>query len=213
MVPPIPSAAPSAGFQVLRNPTTPRPAAGLRVVPTVRPAPGIQPPAVRWQSVWLPPPNQPSLIYQQQDAPAALDHPDVSGQQILVHMVRQPWSATPDRQLPDPGSWAVTLCLAVVEAVQSLRPMSQLNRWLTEDVLGVVRVHRRLRTLSPADDQSRTGFAVLASVRAQLPHPRAVEVSAHTRWPESSTAFAARLEGRATRWICTALELGERTWL
>lgn len=112
--------------------------------------------------------------------------------------------------LPDPAEWAALLALAVAQALHGLRPVGQLERWTTEQVLADLRglIRRRQRRHAASHRESRTPPIMVASVRAQCPTPYVVEAAAHVRVAGHSLAVAARLESLGDRWQCVALELG-----
>ena len=109
--------------------------------------------------------------------------------------------------LPDAQEWSTTLALAVIQALLGQRPVSQLNRWVVDEVLVAIGMYQR-RSLA-----LHGRIAVprqLRSVRIQHPDPEVAEVSAHVAIGKRSAAMAFRLEALGDRWLCTALELGAR---
>lgn len=109
--------------------------------------------------------------------------------------------------LPDAQAWSVALATRVLEVLGERRPVGQLNRWLTEEVLTeLAALLPRLR-LSRQEPLGRMQSVRLQSVRLQYPRTGAVEVSVHARLGTRSVACAFRLEAQPTRWLCTALEL------
>lgn len=152
-----------------------------------------RPPAHRWQAVPLavPWPTQPPLDLRPPTEPMVL----VPADDLSDHTVPG---------LPDAQAWSVALATRLLEVVTGRRPVGQLSRWLTEDVLtGLAEQLPRLRVPGVA-----RGPARLQSVRLQYPRTGAVEVSVHARPGRGSLACAFRLEAQATRWLCTALDLG-----
>lgn len=121
--------------------------------------------------------------------------------------VKARWAARPRPGLPDAQEWSTTLALAVIQALVGQRPVSQLNRWVVEEVLAAISISQR-RSLSL---HGRTAVpTVLRSLRVQHPDPEVAEVSAHVAIGKRSAAMAFRLEALGDRWLCTALELGTR---
>lgn len=121
-----------------------------------------------------------------------------------VSVLRASWTAVPEAGLPDAGGWSAALAVAVVEALLARRPVAQLNRWLSDEVLASVTLHQRRR-------RAATGSATppqLVTVRVQHPSPRAAEVAALLRVGRRPLVLAFRLEALGERWLCTALELG-----
>ena len=123
-----------------------------------------------------------------------------------VGLVRGPWAVKPDPQLPPAAAWSASLAVAVVEALLAHRPVAQLNRWLSEDVLASVTLQQRRRR--PGSGAATPPALVL--LRVQHPASRVAEVSAFLRVGRQPLVLALRLEGLGHRWLCTALELGGR---
>jgi hypothetical protein len=122
-------------------------------------------------------------------------------------MVKASWAARQRAGLPDAREWSAALALAVIQTLLGQRPVAQLNRWVTEEVLVAIGFHQR-RSLSL---HGRIAVpTALRSVRVQHPDPEAAEVSAHLVIGKRSAAMAFRLEALGDRWLCTALELGTR---
>ena len=124
-----------------------------------------------------------------------------------VGLVRAPWTARPDPDLPPAAAWSASLAVAVVEALLARRPVAQLNRWLSEEVLASVTLQQRRRR--PGSGAATPPALVL--IRVQHPASRVAEVSAFLRVGRQPLVLALRLEGLGHRWLCTALELGGRT--
>lgn len=139
--------------------------------------------------------------------------------------------ATPRRLLADPVPLAHRLAQAVVEILAGDRPVTQLTRYATLDVLDQLEraVRRRARVLAitaatgqrPATAGRSSGGGAgqrgseLATARARVTSVHLSEpadgvaeacavVSAGTR----GRALAFRLEGLDGRWQCTALRMG-----
>jgi hypothetical protein len=95
----------------------------------------------------------------------------------------------------------------MIQALLGQRPVSQLNRWVVEDVLGAISIfqRRRLRVSGRIAES-----LALRSIRIQLLTPEIAEVAAHVIIGKRSVAVAFRLEALGDRWLCTALELGAR---
>jgi hypothetical protein len=119
--------------------------------------------------------------------------------------VRERWTCIPRAGLPDAAAWSASLAPAVLQAMLAQRPVSQLARWLAEDVLTAVALHERERR---ADRGRRAVPVTLRSVRVQHPQPEAAEVSVQLVVGQRCVPLALRLEALGDRWLCTALELG-----
>lgn len=109
------------------------------------------------------------------------------------------------------ATWARTFAQASVEIVLGDRPVSQLVRWTTPHV------HRDLahRARVVAQATVRQGAARRDAIRPQVGPVRlcfvradAAEASFTVRYGARHRALAARLEERAGRWECVALEFG-----
>ena len=185
--------------------TTPVPNASGSLAHRVRPVRDSRPTAITWRPAvaWPVPPDQPPLDL---TAPAEVDLGQPRGKAIVT-LVRARWTVRPRRNLPDAGEWGASLAVAMLQALLSQRPIAQLNRWLSDDVLSLVsRQQRRRRT-----ERDRAVWSVLLrSLRVQHPGAEVAEVSAHVVIGNRDTAVAFRLEALGERWLCTALEFDVR---
>ena len=165
-----------------------------------------RPPGITWSRPAPAEPNQPplDLADHENDYPqTAAAHDRV----IRVSTVKAEWSARPRPGLPDPEEWSTTLALAIIQAMLGQRPVSQLNRWIVDEVLAGISMYQR-RSIRV---HGRVAVPVsLRSVRVQHPGPEAAEVAAHVMIGKRSAAMAFRLEALGDRWLCTVLELGAR---
>lgn len=167
-----------------------------------------RPPGITWSRPAPLQSNQPPLDFADPgpDHPEAIVLPNDRG--VRVSTVKARWAARQRAGLPDAREWSTALALAVIEALLGQRPVAQLNRWVTEEVLVAIGFHQR-RSLSL---HGRIAIpTALRSVRVQHPDPEVAEVSAHLVIGKRSAAMAFRLEALGDRWLCTALELGNRT--
>jgi Family of unknown function (DUF6459) len=165
-----------------------------------------RPASVSWSRPAPPQPNQPplDLIAHESDA-AEIVAPRDGGARITT--VKARWAARPRPGLPDAQEWSTTLALAVIQALVGQRPVSQLNRWVVDEVLVAISMYQR-RSLAL---HGRIVIpAAVRSVRVQHPDPGVAEVAAHVAIGRRSAAMAFRLEALGDRWLCTALELGAR---
>lgn len=121
---------------------------------------------------------------------------------------------SPAGGLPHPGPWVARLAPAIFEVIAGERPVAQLTRWTSRDILATLaRRHAAARRHPAGRDRAplrRTTRTVrLHSVRADI-----VEVSAVVATSERCRAIALRLEivGRESasglRWLVTACEIG-----
>lgn len=86
----------------------------------------------------------------------------------------------------------------ILEALQGRRPMSQLEVVFEDEAR---EAFAQLRESAPG------GEFTIHSSRAQMPSPRAVEVSLHLGCGRNSRAVAFRLEPVSGRWRCSRLEV------
>ncbi|HMI34254.1 MAG TPA: Rv3235 family protein [Propionibacteriaceae bacterium] len=165
-----------------------------------------RPPSVTWSRSSPPQPNQPPLDLTDQEAnDAEVAAPDSRG--VRVSLVKAGWAAKQRPGLPDAREWSTTLALALIQALLGQRAVSQLNRWVVDEVLVAISMYQRR---SPAPHGRITIPTAVRSVRVQLPDPTVAEVAAHVAIGKRSAAMAFRLEALGDRWLCTALELGAR---
>lgn len=169
--------------------------------------PESRPPATVWAPppVGVEPPVQPALDLRPPGADQ--DPPQPRQPALRVHTVRARWTARPRRDLPDAEAWSSSLAVAMVEALHVRRPIAQLNRWLSDEVLADISLRRRRR----AGEDDAAVPPVLRSLRIQHPHPAVAEVAAHLLLGRRPLVLAFRLEAWDGRWLCTALELGPRS--
>jgi Family of unknown function (DUF6459) len=161
-----------------------------------------RPPSLTWSRSSPPQPNQPPLNLTEPKHEEAAG-PDDRG--VRASVVKARWAARQRPGLPDAREWSATLALALIQTLLGQRPVSQLNRWMVEEVLAAISICQR-RSLSR---HGRTAVpTALRSVHVQHPDPEVAEVSAHLAIGKRSTAMAFRLEALGDRWLCTALELG-----
>jgi Family of unknown function (DUF6459) len=123
---------------------------------------------------------------------------------------RQP---TPTHCLPDPRVWAARLSRAAVEVQVGVRPVTQLRRWLSDDVYADLlrasrrRADRSARVAEPGRRQTaRPPRVVLRTVRACEVTDGVVEACAVVDDGRRAWALVLRLEGADGRWRCTELQ-------
>lgn len=104
----------------------------------------------------------------------------------------------PEPDDPQARAFATTLVRAVVEVLGARRPLGQLTRWMSDEMLGDVHLLARLYAHSPARPR-------LCSVHVQFPHPDAAEVCARIERSGRSAALALRLDRTGPRWLGTKL--------
>jgi Family of unknown function (DUF6459) len=165
-----------------------------------------RPPSLTWARPSPQQSNQPPLDLIDHE----FDHADNTAANrggVRVSTVKARWAARPRPGLPDAQEWSTTLALAVIQALVGQRPVSQLNRWLVDEVLAAISTYQR----RGMREHGRVALpTALRSVRVQHPGPEVAEVSVHLVIGKRSAAMAFRLEALGDRWLCTALELGAR---
>lgn len=178
----------------------------LRPVPESRPpaqcfgAPGRTAPA-RTEATSA----QPSLLDAFRDFPEDPKGPP-SPRGVAIRRDLSPGSLRPVGHLPEPAGWAAMLGLAIGQAVLGVRPLSQLQTWLSVAVLADLRC--RARQQARQNPKPAHGVAPpvrVVSVRIQCPTPRTVEATVHLRIGPGSLALGVRLQAVGQRWLCTAL--------
>ena len=165
-----------------------------------------RPPSLTWSRSSPPPINQPPLdLVDHEPDVAEAAAPDDRG--VRVSMVKARWAAKQRPELPDAREWSTTLALALTQSLLGQRSVTQLNRWVVDEVLAAIGMYQR-RGLA-----LRGRIAIptaVRSVRVQHPDPNVAEVAVHVVIGKQSAAMAFRLEALGDRWLCTALELGLR---
>lgn len=104
---------------------------------------------------------------------------------------------TPRGGLEDPVPRAAMLARALVEAASGVRPVGQLARWVTPDVLGILHTMVVNRSSQPL---------ALRRVLVSEPLPGVAEVTAIVQRGGRTEAMALRMEGLDGRWVVTAWE-------
>lgn len=165
-----------------------------------------RPPSLTWSRPSPPPTNQPPLdLVDREPDIAEAAAPD--GRGVRVSMVKARWAAKQRPGLPDAREWSTTLALALTQSLLGQRSVTQLNRWVVDDVLVAIGMYQR-RSLAL---HGRIAIpTAVRSVRVQHPDPEVAEVAVHVVIGKRSAAMAFRLEALGDRWLCTALELGVR---
>lgn len=104
--------------------------------------------------------------------------------------------ATPRIDLPSARQWSMRLVHALVEVVNGARPATQLNRWITPEVMG--QLQRQVTT----NKMPRLG---VRSIHVHETDDGVAEVSSVFGTANRSFALALRLEGLDGRWRATSL--------
>lgn len=123
-------------------------------------------------------------------APLPLDSADVS--------------LTPDSMAqtdPELDLFVAALLRALLDTVQGRRPVTQLTRWVDDEVAADLVLRARLHQRRPVPLTLRT-------FRAQPVGADVVEVSARVQSGVRYTALAVRLERLGERWVCRVADFG-----
>lgn len=111
--------------------------------------------------------------------------------------------------LPDPSSWVARLSRAAVEVQLGARPLTQLRRWVSDEVYDELRRGTRRRTARVAEPNRRQVVraprVVLRTVRTCEVADGVVEGCAVVDDGRRAWALVLRLEGADGRWRCTEL--------
>src|SRR4029453_17507714 len=165
-----------------------------------------RPPSVSWTRPTPPQSNQPTLEFADHE-PDHVEATEPNDRGVRLSTVNARWAARPRPGLPDARKGSTALALALIQTLLGQRAVSQLNRWVVDEVLVAISVYQR-RSLAL---HGRIAIpTVVRSVRVQHPDPGGAEVAAHVAIGKRSAAMAFRLEALGDRWLCTALELGAR---
>jgi hypothetical protein len=120
---------------------------------------------------------------------------------------RQP---TRTSDLPDADAWVARLSRAAVEVQVGARPVTQLRRWLSDEVYDELRSAVPRPTARVAEPVRRTASrpprVVLRTVRTCEVGDGAVEGCAVVDDGRRAWALVLRLEGADGRWRCTTLQ-------
>lgn len=105
---------------------------------------------------------------------------------------------------PELDAFVGALLRALLDAVGGRRPVTQLTRWVDDEVYADLTLRARLH-------QRRPVTLALRSYRVQRVADDAVEVSARVQTGPRYTAVALRLERLGTRWVCRIADFGPLT--
>lgn len=115
---------------------------------------------------------------------------------------------TSSADLPDPQFWGGRLAQALLEVIVGVRPVTQLRRWMSEDVyVQLRRTSHHHRARQPAA-RRLPPRVVVRSVRVCEPADGVAEVCAVVHDGIRHRALALRLEGSDGRWRCTVVQQG-----
>ena len=184
----------------------------------LRPAPDSRPPAQHWFAADLPDPrsaatSEPTLLDALREMiDDAATPPRPRG--VRVHTDLGPGSIQPAPGLPEPTRWAAVLALGIAQALAGVRPVSQLQSWMTVVVLAdlrcAIRVRARIRgaqaqPTTSAEPSPAAALINVVSVRTQCPTSTVVEATVHLRRGPDPVVLAVRLVAHGQRWLCTEL--------
>ncbi len=119
---------------------------------------------------------------------------------------RQP---TGRAKLPEPARWARQYAQAWVEVTLGRRPIRQLSRWSSPDVLAAISRSHDVAPGMPRRHSESNGHpprpsrAIVSGLRVDEPADGVAEIAAVIRTRDRSRALMLRLEGWDGRWVCT----------
>jgi hypothetical protein len=176
----------------------------------------------------LPPRSEPPAVLPPAERAGAL-LPQIRS--VLSPVTEVPWSVAPAAPRParevldDPTDLCGSLVLAAVEVLSGRRPLVQLTRWVTPQVLELLgnAVQRQEGTVSPSRRQvragagqtargevapARRGRATVRRVHLSRVNAGAAEASVVLHDGERVRAAAVRLEVHRGHWRATVLQIG-----
>jgi hypothetical protein len=119
---------------------------------------------------------------------------------------------TPMEVLPDPATIVPRFAQAIVDVLSGQRSLSQLNAWVTPEVLEQLgpiaerAMAQRSKVVAAGPSNRHPGrLPRVVSTRITTPARGVVEASAVVSGSPRSRAVAMRFEGLDGRWRCTAL--------
>lgn len=113
-----------------------------------------------------------------------------------------------------PAPWVARLAPAIFEVIAGERPVTQLTRWVSRDILATLSRRHAAARRHPAGRERSAQRRVARAVRVHSVAPGIVEASAVVSSTQRARAIALRLEavGRESasgpRWLITACEIG-----
>ena len=122
--------------------------------------------------------------------------PPALQQQLILEPER---THTSSSELPSAHQWSIRLVHGLVEVMNGMRPISQLTRWLTVDIMHQVKQHIHAHDLRKL---------MVRSVHVSEPSDGVAEVCAVFGTQNRCYALAMRLEGLDARWRVTDLTWG-----
>ena len=168
--------------------------------PTLRllPAPRIDPPYD--DETMAPPPVDGTLALAFPTAPVLLP--------LRLVPPAEPADDVDDADIPppDPRQWSGRLVQAVVEVLAGVRSAAQLSRFASFEVLE--QLERATGRLGGRPGGAPARRPAVVHVRVSQPEPSVAEACAVIDTGPRHRAIAFRLEAKAGRWRCTALQLG-----
>ncbi|QWW20310.1 hypothetical protein I6B53_04260 [Schaalia sp. 19OD2882] len=102
--------------------------------------------------------------------------------------------------LPDPHTWAEGIARGLSEVLDGHRPLAQLRRWVTPEVLALVGHDLQV------SGARKAAAAVVRACRVSTVRDGVVEVAALVSSGRRPRVLALRMEAIRGRWLTTALE-------
>lgn len=105
--------------------------------------------------------------------------------------------------LPDAGSWAANLAVGILEIFEHYRPHSQLQRWVVPQLYSAI-----VKTIehTPKKAGRKPRFRAITYHCCAISE-RIAETCVIVHTGERKRVVSIRLEGHASRWVATAVEI------
>lgn len=123
---------------------------------------------------------------------------------VYAHYGPYPDPANPP--LPDAHAWSAALAQAVVEVLMGLRPVGQLQRWVTRDFLALLERRCDLNERLAGKPQ-RTRHPQVLTTKVCMLADDLVETTHVVEHEGRVRAVALRMEGWRRQWLATAIEI------
>ncbi|MDR1151720.1 MAG: Rv3235 family protein [Bifidobacteriaceae bacterium] len=108
---------------------------------------------------------------------------------------------------PDPARWAARLAVSTAQAARGCRPVSQLHRWVSREILESLQVKaQRVHRINRGREPQRMHIHV-RRIRISEPAFGVVEAAVVMDDGRRPYAVAMRLEWRRDRWLASVLHV------
>jgi hypothetical protein len=119
---------------------------------------------------------------------------------------------TPTSLLPDPAAFAMNLTRRTIEVLQGARDITQIARWVTDDVyfslLDQINARtRKMSLIAPGAKPRTLRDFTLTTVKISEPREGIIEACVMVSGSRRSRAVALRLEGLDNRWRASSFAM------